>query len=324
MRVTFFGPASVDSTLFSALVTVAMLFGCASAHAPPAVDARAVPPDAGIPGAKRFVFTQWAGPPVPVWYLRPDSAGADAPLVFVMHGVRRDADRYLKEWVEVARQYGFVVAVPEFTAKDFPGARSYNFGAVFNEDATEVPRERWSYSAIEPIFDAVCSVEGLKAKQYWLFGHSAGAQFAHRFAMLGLGKRMKNAISANAGSYMLATTNAHWPFGVSGAPGGPFDFARAFAAPLIVLLGDADTDPNHPSLPHQPEADAQGPHRFARGQKFYNDARLAAATANAKFAWSCVIAPSVAHDNGRMAGFAARLITGRAHVSPGADCARLM
>jgi hypothetical protein len=240
-----------------------------------------------------------------------------------MHGVQRDADRYLGEWADIAREYGFVVVVPQFTAKEFPGARSYNFGATFAEDGTEMPREKWSYSAIEPIFDAMRSVEGLTAGRYWLFGHSAGAQFVHRFAMLGLGKRMASAISANAGSYMLPTTQVHWPFGVDGAPGGKFDFARALASPMIVLLGDADVDPNHSSLPHQPEADAQGPHRFARGQKFYADARAAAAKADVKFAWSCAIAPGVAHENGKMAAFAARLITGAAQPKAGANCSPL-
>ena len=39
--------------------------------------------------------------------------------------------------------------------------------------------------------------------------------------------------------------------------------------PLVVLLGTADTDPNHPELRRTPEAMVQGPHRFARGNFFY-------------------------------------------------------
>lgn len=318
---------------YAALVgTLAILVGCAAAQpaerervhssASTALTSSPAPAEAGIPGARRFIFAQWAGPPIPVWYLRPDSAKADAPVVFVMHGVQRDADRYLHEWVDVALQYNLVVVVPQFTTKEFPGARSYNFGATFAEDGREVPREKWSYSAIEPIFDAMRSIEGLTADRYWLFGHSAGAQFVHRFAMLGLDKRMAGAISANAGSYMLPTTQVHWPFGVDGAPGGKFDFARAFASPMIVLLGAADNDPNHSSLPHQPEADAQGPHRFARGQKFYSDARAAATRANVSFAWSCIVAPGVGHENGKMARFAVRLITGT-RPKAGGDCSAL-
>lgn len=300
-------------TLGGLWVSCMTLVACASP--PVAQDAP------GIPGAKRFMFDRWAGPALPVWYLRPEGTPPTAPIVFVMHGVKRDADRYLDEWVATARKHGFVVVVPEFPTKAFPGANGYNFGGVFGEDGKERPRELWSYSAIEPIFDAVREVEGLSATKYWLFGHSAGAQFVHRFAMLGVGPRMNAAISANAGSYMFATEEARWPFGVAGAPGDHFDFNRAFGSPLVLLLGDADKDPDHPSLPHQPEADRQGPHRFARGQNFYAQARDAAKKANIKLQWSCSIAPGVAHENGKMAEFAASIITSRAALTPGADCA---
>lgn len=309
------------------LIGSATLWGCASVPDVQASNSTPVvspaPAEAKIPGAKRFVFDQWKGPPVPVWYLRPEGTLATAPIVFVMHGVRRDADRYLSEWVDTARENGFVVVVPEFTSKAFPGAAGYNFGGAFTEDGKEVPRAQWSYAAIEPIFDAMRQVEQLSAPKYWLFGHSAGAQFVHRFAMLGLGKRMQAAISANAGSYMLPTRDVRWPFGVAGSPGGEFNFGHAFASSMVLLLGDADNDPAHPSLPHQPEADAQGPHRFARGQNFYSKARSAAEREKLQFAWSCVIAPGVAHENGKMAAFAARIIKSPSLPKVGQDCAVL-
>jgi poly(3-hydroxybutyrate) depolymerase len=268
------------------------------------------------------MFDRWSGPALPVWYFRPEGTPASAPIVFVMHGVRRNADQYLGEWVETAREHGFVVVVPEFTSKAFPGAQGYNFGGVFTDSGEEQPRSQWSYAAIEPIFDSVRSIEGLTATRYWLFGHSAGAQFVHRYAMLGMGVRMHGAISANAGSYMFATEDERWPFGVAGAPGGKFDFERAFSSAMVLLLGDADNDPAHPSLPHQPQADRQGPHRFARGQNFYRQAREAAARAEVKFQWSCVVAPGVAHENGKMAAFAAAIIDSKAALEPGAECNR--
>lgn len=310
------------------LAASAILPGCkspqhaAAAEWSSALVSAPAPTEANIPGARRFVFDQWAGAPVPVWYLRPEGTPATAPIVFVMHGVQRDADRYLREWVDTARKNGFIVVVPEFTAKAFPGARGYNFGGTFAEDGKELPREQWSYAAIEPIFDAMRKVEKLTATQYWLFGHSAGAQFVHRYTMLGLGARMHSAISANAGSYMFVTNEVRWPFGVETAPGGKFNFARAFSAPMILLLADADNDPQHRSLPHQPEADAQGPHRLARGQNFYGEARKTAQREKLPFAWSCVIAPGVAHENGKMADFAARLIN-RVKTHAGADCEKI-
>src|SRR4051812_3810097 len=53
-------------------------------------------------GAGKFAFTQ-AGKTVPVWYYVPQDASPDAPVLFVMHGVKRDAGRYRDEWMPHAQ-----------------------------------------------------------------------------------------------------------------------------------------------------------------------------------------------------------------------------
>src|SRR3546814_3723106 len=77
-----------------------------------------------------------------------------------------------------------------------------------------------------------------------------------------------------------------WPFGLAGLPPGLWQPAKVFALPVTILLGTDDTDPNHHSLPHQPEAMAQGPYRLARGRAFYARARALAAADKVAFAWS--------------------------------------
>jgi hypothetical protein len=49
---------------------------------------------------------------------------------------------------------------------------------------------------------------------------------------------------------------------------------------MTVLLGTADTNRDDPDLRKTPEADAQGPHRFARGQAFFAQGQQAAAARN--------------------------------------------
>jgi poly(3-hydroxybutyrate) depolymerase len=269
---------------------------------------------------QRFRFDGWAGPALPVWYYRPVTARPDAPVMFIMHGVGRDADRYIAEWVEIARANGIVVVVPEFTRGAFPGSENYNFGAVFDQDGALRPRALWSYSAIEGIFDAVVAREKLTAQRYVLFGHSAGAQFVHRFVLLGAGTRLDRAISANAGSYMLPRESSRWPFGLNGLPKGLWQPAAGLGAPMLVLLGTADNNPAHPSLPNQPEAVAQGPHRLARGQYFYRTGREAAEAAGTAFGWSCALVQGIGHDNGGMAPYAVALLFSKVPPVPGADC----
>jgi len=276
-----------------------------------------VPPALAEKGVQRFEFTGWAGPKIPVWYLRPASAKADAPLVFVLHGVGRDADRYIGEWVDIAKAHGVIVVVPEFTAASFPKALAYNHGGLFDEAGNPRPRETWAFSSIEPIFDALKAREKLSAEGYHIYGHSAGAQFVHRFVLTGGGPRMRQAISANAGSYAMPTATINWPFGMGGLPSGLWQPAAAFSAPLVLLLGTADNDPAHRSLPDQPEAKAQGPHRLARGLAFRE---TASKEAGPKLAWGCALAPGVGHDNGRMAPFAMALITGKETPVAGGIC----
>jgi poly(3-hydroxybutyrate) depolymerase len=285
--------------------------------AAPVPDGLSLPRALSQAGVRRFAFTDWAGPPIPVWIFKPPGVAADAPVLFVMHGVGRDADRYIAEWVDIARAEGIVVIVPEFTREGFPGADGYNNGAMLQPDGTARPRETWSYSAIEPIFDAVRQREGLTTPKYILYGHSAGAQFAHRFVLSGGPRRMQQAIIANAGSYAFPTDGIAWPFGMGALPPGTWNAAAAFRQPLTVLLGTADNDPAHRSLPSQPGAKAQGPHRLARGQAFFAEAvRLG----GPGLAWRCALAPGVGHDNGRMAPFALTLMRSPETVSVGAPC----
>jgi poly(3-hydroxybutyrate) depolymerase len=274
------------------------------------------------PGAQRVLIDTPAAPNVPVWYLRPPGISSAAPVVFVMHGVGRDADRYLAEWAPLAVQHGFVVVVPEFTKEAFPGADAYNLGATQGADGRLKPKEAWSYAVIESAFDAVRAREKLVAPSYLLYGHSAGAQFVHRFVMLGAGRRMKLAVAANAGWYAFPDLQIDWPYGLSRAPGEPA-VAAVLSAPLTVLIGDADTDPNSSSLRHTPEADAQGRHRFERGQAYYRAAQKTSAAFGVPLAWSCAIAPGLGHDNGVAARFAVGLLLGAVRVQPDAPCSAI-
>ena len=97
-----------------------------------------------------------------------------------------------------------------------------------------------------------------------------------------------------------------FPYGLKGSTADVAALRAAWARPLVVLLGEADIDPNSSALRHTPEADAQGLYRFARGQYFYAQSRAAAATMHAPFNWTLATAPGIAHFNNGMAPFAAR------------------
>ncbi|WP_089215000.1 alpha/beta fold hydrolase [Sphingopyxis indica] len=272
-------------------------------------------------GVKRFIFSDWAGPALPVWTYRAAGTPADAPVLFIFHGALRDADNYVDQWLDLARRYKIVLIVPEFSKASFPGARSYSHGWFTEKDGMPRPPEKWSFAVVEPIFAEVRAREALNAQRYSLYGHSGGAQFVHRFILAGGGPHMARAVSANAGSYAMTDPAVKWPFGLAGLPEGLWHPKSVFALPVTVLLGTEDIDPHHHSLPRQPEAMAQGPYRLARGQTFYARARAVAKSEGVPFAWTCGLVRGVGHDNGGMAPVAVRVLFGKTALAPGADCA---
>ena len=132
----------------------------------------------------------------------------------------------------------------------------------------------------------------------------------HRYVLLMPQSRAHIVISANAGSYAMPKLDVDYPFGLRDAPADAAQLRRALAAPLVVLLGTTDTDPDHAALPRQPEAMAQGEHRLARGMNFFAAARDAAIRMKAPFKWELKYADGIGHSNRRMAIFAAPLLGG--------------
>jgi poly(3-hydroxybutyrate) depolymerase len=260
------------------------------------------------PSAARFVFTGWDGPDLPVYYQLPDKVTAETPVVFVMHGVNRDADRYRDEWSALARRHGFIAIVPQFSRADFPGSRGYNTGYFSEDDGSPRPRNLWSFAAIEPLFDDVRKRFGTGSERYSIYGHSAGAQFVHRFVLFMPEARIDKAVAANAGWYTMPDRSVGFPYGLAETPVDDAALGAALGKPLTVLIGTADTDRDDPDLRKTPEAHAQGLTRFSRGQTFFARGKAAAREIGTPFGWKLATVPGIGHSNAGMAEAAAALL----------------
>ena len=254
-----------------------------------------------------FILTR-AGRPVTVWYFVPAGATSDTPVVFVMHGVSRNAEDYLADWIPYAQRQVFLVVVPEFSEKGFPGAEGYAYGNTVDKAGRPVAREQWSFSMIEPAFDAVRDKLGNYSERYSIYGHSAGAQFVQRFIYFVPRARVLRAVCANAGWYMLPDLDVAFPYGLKNTEVSDADLRHALGLPMVVLLGTADVDPHHPQLRHTPESEAQGAYRFARGKFFFARGEEVARTLGTPFGWRLAEAPGIAHSDRGMAPFAVRAL----------------
>ncbi len=272
--------------------------------------APAVPGATLTPGAGRFEFRR-SKMTIPVWYFLPEKLSPQTPVLFVMHGVGRDANRYRDEWKEHAEQHHFILVVPEFSEAAFPGSDGYSLG----EGKGAKPGAASSYSFIEPIFDAVKTATGNRSERYHLFGHSAGAQFVHRYLYFMPEARVATAVAANAGWWTMPDRDVDFPYGLRGSAIDAPMLKAMLKRNLIVLLGTADTDPNADNLRRTPEALAQGPHRFARGNRFFESGKNAAAALGVPLGWKLATAPGVAHSDHDISPFAADLLFGsKAHA----------
>jgi hypothetical protein len=263
-----------------------------------------IPPGAFQPGKGSYTFEQPAinqGRPLRVFYSVPVNCKPDAPVLMVMHGVQRDADRYRDDWTTIAERHGAVLVCPEFSKTDFPSDSQYNFGNVYGDFHEEtklpapLPEAQWTFTCLDPIFDAVAARLKLKTPGYLLYGHSAGSQFVHRMLFFKPNAKALRTVSANAGWYMFPDPAVAFPYGTGGTNCDDARLRRVLGLPITILLGDQDIDPNHKQLRRTPGAMAQGPFRFARGKAFFEAARKQAERLKVPFAWQLVTAPGVAH-----------------------------
>lgn len=264
-------------------------------------------------GESVYTMTEATGAtnaPVSIYCYRAASWTVGRPIVFVFHGMNRNAVDYRAGWEDLADQDGLLVVCPEFTEAKYPGSRYYNTGNIMdktNGKGQLQSKDKWVFPAIDRIIRDVKTRMGADSSPVAIFGHSAGAQMVHRYALFGGSSEAALIMPANAGWYTMPNINVNFPYGLKGVPLTEAELKAAFAKPVVILLGEADTKRTE-NLRQTPEADAQGENRFERGQHFYYQGASEAARIGAQFNWQVVTVPGVGHNGDAMAQAAAQVI----------------
>lgn len=277
-------------------------------------------------GAGHYMFEDPAtDQSVRVYYYQPRRYTAETPVVLVLHGLRRDAEDYRDNWAELAEREGLMVLVPRFSTEAYPGGNGYNLGNVFHATSAEEnrgfirpeqinPPERWAFTLIERVFaDFRRNHSNTLRQTYYLYGHGAGAQVAHRFAMFMSESHAEEIIVGAAGWYTMPDETLEWPYGTGGVPVLDSTAIRAFLAqPILLLAGGADTATLHTVMRQTPQANDQGVTRVERTRHYYEFAEHRARRLNTAFNWRHWVMPGVTHSPDQMTPFAARYIAARA------------
>jgi pimeloyl-ACP methyl ester carboxylesterase len=240
---------------------------------------------ADIEGTKLVVFTY-----------RPETC-AEPSLLLVFHGLNRNA----KSYRDAARSLGdrncMLIAAPLFDAERFPTWR-YQRGGIA-EGRTIQPSREWTGKFVGKLADWVRESER-RTLEYYLIGHSAGAQFLSRVAAF-TPTRARRIVVANPSTYVAATLDVDAPFGMGrlyDAATAQSQLRRYLAQPVTIFLGEDDTGDEN--LNESPAAMAQGKTRLERGMNVYRDANATAASRGWLFNWRLVVLPGAGHSARKM------------------------
>lgn len=242
----------------------------------------------GNPDVKNFIFV-------------PKSLNPQTKVLIVMSGLQRNADEYLDSWKNWAAANDYIVVSPLFDEENWKGARSYNLGNVFteNEGKGELnPKTKWSFTIVDDIQKTIHQDFALENSQFDIFGHSAGAQFVHRFLLFCPNANVRFAIAANAGWYTLPDLDKTFSYGLKN----PLlifnknDLIEWTNKNLIIMRGTADIERDE-VLRKTTEAEAQGENRFERAAYMFERAKAL----NPQTKWQLIDVKGVNHDQQKMA-----------------------
>lgn len=257
-----------------------------------------------------FVFAatgHFADKPVTVHYYKAKSAGPNAQVLIAMHGMERNGKGTRDTWMAFAEKNQLIVLAPELDAVNYP-TKLFQVAGMADTD-----RSHWVFTVVEQLFEQVRVDEGLASATYMLFGHSAGAQFAHRFALMMPHSHASTVVAANAGSYMApaypeSLGDLRYPWALNEHVLGVPELKITLGRKLIVLLGEADTQTSAPDFPKSREAAQFGDNRLERGKNFYARAKAQADKLATPLAWELHTVPGVGHNSRAMSKAAAEVL----------------
>jgi pimeloyl-ACP methyl ester carboxylesterase len=156
-----------------------------------------------------------------------------APVMVSAHGISGNAVHHAALFSPACDAYGVVMLAPVFTQDQ-------------HQDYQRLGRKGRGNRAdllLHEFLAEVASLSGADTARVYLFGFSAGAQFAHRYAMVHPHRVARAAVAA-AGWYTFPDHRQRFPYGIRPAPtleGVTFNPEEFLRVPIDVFVGGLDT-----------------------------------------------------------------------------------
>ncbi len=178
-----------------------------------------------------------------------------------IHGNNRQAAVHALRFSELAHQHDLVLIAPSFARAEHPHFQRL----ARNVDA-----------ALTRTIQDLLEAHGVPHTAWLWFGHSAGAQFVHRYTYRHPERVLRAALSA-AGWYTLPDATLRFPYGLAGFTG-QAPMQEVLAVPQRVFIGGQDVHSGD-ALRREPALDLrQGETRLDRARSFVREMREAART----------------------------------------------
>ncbi|MCK3829394.1 alpha/beta hydrolase [Pseudomonas fluorescens] len=254
--------------------------------------------------------------------------------LIIVHGRLRNAQTYLQSGIDAATHAGVggttLVIAPQFLNQS-DVKRNHLGNQVLRwkgndwmaGEASTAPGQVSSYGALDQIIKHLGNRKLFPAlKEIVIAGHSGGGQVVQRFALTGHDHPLLQSegislryVVANPSSYAYFSPQRPVPFDTASCPSfndwkygmqklpdyvgdrGAQQLEKAYVSrDITYLLGQQDTDPNHPALDKGCEAEAQGAYRLIRGHNYFGYLKLR----HPQLSHKLVEVPGVGHDGDKM------------------------
>lgn len=217
----------------------------------------------------------------------PHSAAPGAPVLVAVHGISRNVHEQTVVFSPLCEEHGAVLVAPVFTEDQ-------------HRDYQRLGRRHRAHHRVDLLLHRFLAeagtLSGADVAQILLFGFSAGAQFAHRYAMAHP-DRVARAVVAASGWYTFPDHGRKYPYGIR--PGRSleavqFNPERFLRVPVEVVVGGSDIGASN--LRRSERLDAQqGANRVERARNWVAAMRDAAAAYGLKPNVSLTEVPDIDH-----------------------------
>jgi pimeloyl-ACP methyl ester carboxylesterase len=262
-------------------------------------------PYAGATEIKQTTYAYWDKPDVEIFYITPKKIDKDTQLLFIIHGNSRNAEDYISAWIPYISNKNIIVVAPQFNKNSF----RYFFLLESATSSGKINNNPDNYinNSISSFFNFFQSKFSLSTNKYKMFGHSAGAQFTHRYMLLSNDRRISNAVIANAGWYTFLNGN-NFPYGIKNSPIDiSSDHIKWFMSNKTSLL-IGNNDINLKSVNSSKGAQRQGITRVDRANSYFNSLINISDNNNIPFRWSYKVVDKADHDYLKMTPVAAKIL----------------